>query len=78
MEAPAHSEPAQAKTFKNCLIFVTFLAFPHCFSNPHAPQLLTWEVISSTGRVAWSVSGIHTPGRGGPPYTQMYVSWSLG
>lgn len=41
---------------------MTFLAFPHCFSNPHAPQLLTWEVISSTGRVAWSVSGIHTPG----------------
>ena len=55
-----------------------FLAFPHCFSNPHAPQLLTWEVISPTGRVAWSVSGYIPPGHGGPPYTRTYVNWLLG
>lgn len=30
--------------------------------NPHEPQLLTWEVVSPAGHVAWSISGTHTPG----------------
>uniref|UniRef100_A0A5F9CS71 Envelope protein n=1 Tax=Oryctolagus cuniculus TaxID=9986 RepID=A0A5F9CS71_RABIT len=58
---------------------------PLACSNPHEPQLLTWEVISPIGRIAWSVQGTHTPGTWWPPLypdvCQLVVGlddWDLG
>lgn len=39
---------------------------PH---NPHAPQQLTWQVVSQTGDVIWQVSKVITPWTWWPPIT---------
>lgn len=43
-------------------VWVGLWTLPLTFSNPHAPQLLVWEVSTPTGQVAWSINGTHTPG----------------
>lgn len=38
-------------------------------SNPNAPQRLTWQVLSQTGEVVWSISKVAPPGTWWPDMT---------
>lgn len=37
--------------------------------NPHIPMLLTWQVISQTGKITWSTQGVYAPGTWWPQLT---------
>lgn len=66
MEASAHPKSSKAKTRQITLILPVLLAFTlmplPTYSNPQAPQKLTWQVSSQTGEIIWATSKLVPPG----------------
>lgn len=66
MDRPQDRGPPQDKTHAliRCvprLLLCFWFLFTLGQTSPHLPKRLTWQVVSQTGKVAWSISGSHAP-----------------
>lgn len=67
METSTHSKPPKAKTHANRvnLIFILLFLMPLICktkgNSPHTPKQLTWQVLSQTGDIIWSITGSYPP-----------------
>ncbi|CAO2598127.1 Envelope glycoprotein [Lemmus lemmus] len=84
METPTHSKSPKAKTYANCLNFMFLLPFLMLLvcktlgDSPHAPKQLTWQVLSQTEEVIWSITGLHPPGTWWPTLTPDFCQLAAG
>lgn len=69
METSTLSKPPKDKTCSLLIatsVYLTFSLLLTCFlveanESPHLTRNLTWQVISQTGDIIWSITGMHTP-----------------
>lgn len=67
METTAHPKSAKDKTCSRLVLIL--LLFPLISSSPHMPKQLTWEVLSQTGDVVWTITQTHAPNTWWPSLT---------
>lgn len=82
MEASAHPKSSKAKTRQITLILPVLLAFTlmplPTYSNPQAPQKLTWQVSSQTGEIIWATSNLVPPGTWWPTLSPDFCQLAAG
>ena len=47
-------------------------------TSPHLPKQLTWQILSQTGEVVWSITGLHTSGTWWPTLTPDFCQLAAG
>ena len=65
METPTLSKPVKDKTCQGLALTMALalLALNVGVSgSPHLPKQITWQVISQTGDIIWSITGSHSSG----------------
>lgn len=61
MDHPTIFKSAKDKTHAPLILLFIHPFFSFGSPSPHLPKRLTWQVLSQTGEVAWSISGNHAP-----------------
>lgn len=59
MEGPALPKSPKYKTYQRLIILLILPLMNYVQGSPHTPMKLTWQVMSQTGDIAWSVTSIH-------------------
>lgn len=76
MGTPALSKPAKDKTCSQILSLLLALSLAN--GSPHIPKQLTWQVLSQTGEVIWSTTGLHAPNTWWPTLTPDFCQLAAG
>lgn len=80
MDHPTLPKSTKDKTRSPLVIFLCLLPLfsPIKGTSPHLPKQLTWQVLSQTGEVVWSITGLHTPGAWWPTLTPDFCQLAAG
>lgn len=69
MEIPTLSKSVKDKTYQRLITLLILPLMDYVQGNPHTPMKLTWQVMSQTGDIVWSITSIHAPLTWWPPLT---------